>query len=42
MMSGLADIVGRRFGKKRISYNPNKTMEGSFAMAVAGFIASIA
>ncbi|KAJ6828682.1 putative phytol kinase 2, chloroplastic [Iris pallida] len=38
---GIADIVGRRIGKKRLPYNPNKSLEGSIAMAIAGFIASI-
>ncbi|KAJ6831075.1 putative phytol kinase 2, chloroplastic [Iris pallida] len=38
---GIADIVGRRFGKTKLPYNPNKSLEGSVAMAIAGFIASI-
>ncbi|KAJ7964230.1 Phytol kinase [Quillaja saponaria] len=38
---GLADIVGRRFGSKKIPYNSNKSLAGSFAMAAAGFLASL-
>lgn len=39
--SGMADIVGRRFGSKKIPYNRNKSLAGSIAMASAGFLASI-
>ena len=39
--SGLADIVGRRFGTKKIPYNSDKSIAGSIAMAAAGFIASV-
>lgn len=38
---GIADIVGRRFGKNKLPYNPNKSFEGSIAMAIAGFVASV-
>nr|GEX61723.1 probable phytol kinase 3, chloroplastic [Tanacetum cinerariifolium] len=38
---GIADIIGRRFGKKKIPYNTCKSFAGSIAMAIAGFIASI-
>ncbi|MED6126478.1 hypothetical protein PIB30_078914 [Stylosanthes scabra] len=38
---GLADIVGRRFGNKKIPYNRNKSYAGSIAMAAAGFLASV-
>lgn len=38
---GLADIVGRRFGSKKLPYNKNKSIAGSIAMVVAGFLASI-
>ncbi|KAF7038445.1 hypothetical protein CFC21_048631 [Triticum aestivum] len=38
---GIADVVGRRFGKEKLPYNPNKSYAGSIAMAVAGFLASI-
>uniref|UniRef100_A0A0D9V7F3 Uncharacterized protein n=1 Tax=Leersia perrieri TaxID=77586 RepID=A0A0D9V7F3_9ORYZ len=38
---GLADIVGRRLGKEKLPYNPNKSYAGSIAMALAGFLASI-
>ncbi|KEH28894.1 probable phytol kinase 3, chloroplastic [Medicago truncatula] len=38
---GMADIVGRRFGGKKLPYNKNKSYAGSIAMASAGFLASI-
>ncbi|CAO2166906.1 unnamed protein product [Urochloa humidicola] len=38
---GIADIVGRRLGKEKLSYNPKKSYAGSIAMAVAGFLASV-
>uniref|UniRef100_A0A5B7AHG6 Putative Phosphatidate cytidylyltransferase family protein isoform 3 n=1 Tax=Davidia involucrata TaxID=16924 RepID=A0A5B7AHG6_DAVIN len=38
---GLADIVGRQFGSQKIPYNRNKSIAGSIAMAVAGFVASV-
>ncbi|CAK9171684.1 unnamed protein product [Ilex paraguariensis] len=38
---GLADIVGRRFGSKKLPYNRNKSIAGSLAMAAAGFISSV-
>ncbi|XP_027336336.1 probable phytol kinase 3, chloroplastic [Abrus precatorius] len=38
---GIADIVGRRFGGKKIPYNQNKSYAGSIAMALAGFLASV-
>nr|WKR37740.1 vitamin E 5-1 [Plukenetia volubilis] len=38
---GVADIVGRQFGKKKIPYNRDKSIAGSVAMAVAGFVASV-
>ncbi|KAK9054851.1 hypothetical protein SSX86_025930 [Deinandra increscens subsp. villosa] len=38
---GFADIIGRRFGKKKLPYNKDKSYAGSIAMAVAGFISSI-
>ncbi|KAM3352376.1 hypothetical protein ACQJBY_023935 [Aegilops geniculata] len=38
---GVADIVGRRLGKEKLPYNPNKSYAGSIAMAVAGFLASV-
>ncbi|KAK7305438.1 hypothetical protein VNO77_43344 [Canavalia gladiata] len=38
---GIADIVGRRFGGKKIPYNKNKSYAGSIAMAFAGFLTSI-
>lgn len=39
--SGLADIVGRRFGTRKIPFNRNKSIVGSVAMASAGFLTSI-
>lgn len=38
---GVADIVGRRFGRRKLPYNLNKSFAGSIAMAAAGFLASI-
>ncbi|KAF8397238.1 hypothetical protein HHK36_016148 [Tetracentron sinense] len=38
---GVAEIVGRRFGRQKIPYNRNKSFAGSIAMAVAGFTASV-
>ncbi|KAL0673264.1 hypothetical protein Bca4012_001245 [Brassica carinata] len=39
---GMADIVGRRLGTKKLPYNRNKTIAGSIGMAIAGFSASVA
>lgn len=38
---GVADIIGRRFGKKKLPYNTDKSYAGSLAMAISGFVASI-
>ncbi|XP_016551790.2 farnesol kinase, chloroplastic isoform X1 [Capsicum annuum] len=38
---GIADIVGRRFGKQKLPYNKNKSFAGSIAMAIAGFLVSV-
>ncbi|MQL80032.1 hypothetical protein Taro_012471 [Colocasia esculenta] len=38
---GAADLVGRRFGRRKLPYNPNKSYAGSIAMAMAGFLASV-
>ncbi|XP_042014696.1 probable phytol kinase 3, chloroplastic isoform X2 [Salvia splendens] len=38
---GMADIVGRRFGGQKLPYNKNKSINGSIAMASAGFLASL-
>ncbi|RLM93253.1 hypothetical protein C2845_PM08G30050 [Panicum miliaceum] len=38
---GIADVLGRRLGKEKLPYNPNKSYAGSIAMAVAGFLASV-
>jgi len=40
-LSGIADIVGRRLGSQKIPYNRNKSIAGSVAMALAGFLASL-
>lgn len=37
---GMADIIGRRFGRARLPINPRKSWAGSVAMAVAGFVAA--
>jgi farnesol kinase len=39
--SGLADIIGRRFGGVKIPYNKDKSVAGSVAMVSGGFLASI-
>jgi len=33
---GMAEIIGRRFGKHKLPYNRNKTVEGSVAMFIFG------
>ncbi|KAG8496169.1 hypothetical protein CXB51_009472 [Gossypium anomalum] len=38
---GLADVVGRRLGRKKLPYNRNKSVAGSVAMATAGFFSSV-
>ena len=38
---GLADIVGRRFGRARIPWNHQKTWMGSFGMFLGGFLLSL-
>ncbi|CAD5184346.1 probable phytol kinase 2, chloroplastic isoform X1 [Musa acuminata AAA Group] len=38
---GMADIVGRRFGRKKLFYNHNKSFAGSVTMTLAGFLASV-
>ncbi|KAK5846966.1 hypothetical protein PVK06_003267 [Gossypium arboreum] len=38
---GLADVVGRRLGRKKLPYNRNKSVAGSVAMATAGFLSSV-
>ncbi|KAH7549859.1 hypothetical protein ACOSP7_025169 [Xanthoceras sorbifolium] len=38
---GFADVVGRRLGREKLPYNPNKSVAGSVAMAAAGFLASL-
>jgi farnesol kinase len=41
LLSGVADIAGRRFGHKKLPYNPDKSYAGTIAMFFAGFVASI-
>ncbi|KMZ67312.1 putative phytol kinase 2, chloroplastic [Zostera marina] len=38
---GVADIIGRRYGKEKLPYNREKSFAGSFAMGISGFLASI-
>ncbi|KAH7537022.1 hypothetical protein FEM48_Zijuj03G0048200 [Ziziphus jujuba var. spinosa] len=38
---GIADIMGRKFGSKKIPYNPSKSWAGSISMFVFGFLVSI-
>jgi phytol kinase len=39
---GLADILGRRYGRSHIPWNPRKSWIGSLAMFSGGFILSLA
>ncbi|KAJ4840521.1 hypothetical protein Tsubulata_000464 [Turnera subulata] len=39
---GMADVVGRRFGGQKLPYNRNKSIAGSVAMVLSGFLASVA
>lgn len=39
--SGVADVIGRKFGSQKLPYNSNKSIAGSVAMLTAGFIASV-
>ncbi|KAL1817248.1 hypothetical protein DCAR_0521673 [Daucus carota subsp. sativus] len=38
---GVADIIGRKFGSQKLPYNSDKSIAGSVAMLIAGFIASV-
>ncbi|WCJ39401.1 Farnesol kinase chloroplastic [Euphorbia peplus] len=38
---GIADIIGRRFGSQKLPHNRNKSIAGSVAMALGGFLASL-
>jgi phytol kinase len=38
---GIADIVGRRFGSKKLPYNSDKSWAGSIAMFLFGFVVSL-
>jgi phytol kinase len=39
---GLADIIGRRFGRRRLPWSPGKTWLGSLAMFLGGWSLAIA
>jgi len=39
---GLADVLGRRFGRRRLPHNPTKSWVGSTAMFVGGFVLAAA
>jgi farnesol kinase len=41
LLLGVADITGRRFGRAKLAYNPDKSYAGTIAMFFAGFVASI-
>lgn len=38
---GLADIVGRRFGRRKIPWNPQKSWIGSLGMLVGGLVFAV-
>ncbi len=38
---GLADIVGRRLGRRRLPFNPGKSWAGSLAMLAGGFVLAL-
>ena len=38
---GMADVIGRRFGRARLPFNPRKSWAGSIAMFTAGFLVSL-
>uniref|UniRef100_A0A2P2K4J1 Uncharacterized protein n=1 Tax=Rhizophora mucronata TaxID=61149 RepID=A0A2P2K4J1_RHIMU len=38
---GMADVIGRQFGTKKIPYNRNKSIAGSVAMALSSLFSSI-
>jgi phytol kinase len=39
---GLADLVGRRFGRRRLPHNPRKSWIGSGAMFLGGYLLALA
>jgi phytol kinase len=39
---GLADIVGRRLGRRKLPFNPRKSWAGSLAFALGGFAFALA
>lgn len=38
---GMAEIIGKRFGKHKLPFNQHKSIEGSLAMISFGFLFSI-
>lgn len=41
ILTGIADIMGRRFGIHKVPYNKQKSWVGSISMFVVGFLISI-
>ncbi|GJM88206.1 hypothetical protein PR202_ga04239 [Eleusine coracana subsp. coracana] len=41
LLSGVADIVGRRLGHAKLPHNPEKSYVGTVGMFLAGFLASV-
>jgi phytol kinase len=39
---GLADLVGRRYGRRKLPHNPEKSWAGSGAMFAGGFVLAAA
>jgi phytol kinase len=39
---GLADLAGRRYGRRRLPHNPGKSWAGSAAMLACGFLLALA
>lgn len=37
---GLADILGRKYGKRKLAWNPTKSWMGSFGMFLGGWVCS--
>lgn len=38
---GMAEIIGRRLGRNKLPYNKDKSVEGTLAMIIFGFLFSI-
>lgn len=41
VVSGVADIMGRKFGSVKIPYNQSKSWAGSISMFLFGFLVSV-